>query len=67
MILEDVIDHAKLDKLNRQMAEDAQILQSKGDASPFNYNKGCVKRSRCKTCPTLIKALKKHPTGPTHD
>lgn len=40
VVLEDVIDHKKLDKLNSKMKEDAQMLQSLGDASPFNYNKG---------------------------
>ena len=67
VVLEDVIDHAKLDKLNTRMSEDAYTLQAKGDASPFNYNKGCVGCSRRNTCPTLIKALKKHPTRSTHD
>jgi len=46
VVLEDVIDRAKLDRLNRKMADDAHTLQSKGDASPFNYNKGCVGCSR---------------------
>src|SRR5580698_5026120 len=46
VVLEDVIDHAKLDRLNTKMAEDARTLQSQGDASPFNYNKGCVGCSR---------------------
>lgn len=40
VVLEDVIDHKKLDKLNAKMAEDAAILQSAGDESPYNYNKG---------------------------
>lgn len=39
VVLEDVIDHAKLDFLNQQMVVDAQILQSAGDV-PYNYNKG---------------------------
>lgn len=40
VVLEDVIDHDRLDALNAKMAEDARILQSAGEASPFNYNKG---------------------------
>lgn len=40
VVLEDVIPHDKLDFLNQKMVEDALILQSAGDASPFNYNKG---------------------------
>lgn len=42
VVLEDVIDHAKLDYLNEKMVEDARTLQSLGDASPYNYNKGLV-------------------------
>jgi hypothetical protein len=67
VVLEDVIDHTKLDRLNKKMADDAHALQSKGDASPFNYNKGCVGCSRCNTCPTLMRKLQEHPTRPTHD
>ncbi len=40
VVLEDVIDHAKLDYLNQKMVDDARTLQSLGDASPYNYNKG---------------------------
>ncbi|RFU27077.1 hypothetical protein B7463_g9275, partial [Scytalidium lignicola] len=40
VVLEDVIDHSKLDALNKKMIEDAAILQAAGDASPYNYNKG---------------------------
>jgi hypothetical protein len=67
VVLEDVIDHAKLDRLNIKMAEDAHTLQSKGDASPFNYNKGCVGCTRHHTYSTLMRALQEHPTRPTHD
>jgi hypothetical protein len=42
VVLEDVISHDKLDFLNKKMVEDALFLQSAGDASPFNYNKGSV-------------------------
>ncbi len=52
VVLEDVIDHSKLDFLNQKMLEDAYTLQSAGDASPYNYNKGLVftihrSRHRC--------------------
>lgn len=40
VVLENVVDHSKLDALNKKMVEDALTLQSAGDASPFNYNKG---------------------------
>lgn len=40
VVLEDVIDHSKLDALNEKMVRDAMTLQSAGGASPFNYNKG---------------------------
>jgi hypothetical protein len=42
VVLEDVIDHARLDALNAKMTEDARVLQSAGDASPYNYNKGFI-------------------------
>ncbi len=43
VVLEDVIDHAVLDRLNQKMIEDAYYLQSKKD-SPFNYNKGNIQQ-----------------------
>jgi ectoine hydroxylase-related dioxygenase (phytanoyl-CoA dioxygenase family) len=44
VVLEDVIEHSKLDALNRKMVEDALKLQSAGDASPYNYNKGNIQQ-----------------------
>ncbi|KAJ2956944.1 hypothetical protein NQZ79_g7295 [Umbelopsis isabellina] len=44
VVLEDVIEHAKLDRLNEKMVKDALFLQSAGDASPFNYNKGNIQQ-----------------------
>jgi hypothetical protein len=44
VILEDVIEHSQLDALNRRMVADALILQSAGDASPYNYNKGNIQQ-----------------------
>jgi hypothetical protein len=40
VVLQDVIEHSKLDHLNTTMIEDALKLQALGDAGPFNYNKG---------------------------
>jgi hypothetical protein len=40
VVLQDVISHDSLDKLNKKMVEDAHILTSRGDDSPHNYNKG---------------------------
>jgi hypothetical protein len=40
VVLQDVIEHSKLDHLNKTMVEDALKLQVLGDAGPFNYNKG---------------------------
>lgn len=40
VVLEDVIDHAKLDTLNGKMVKDLAILQAAGEKSPYNYNKG---------------------------
>jgi hypothetical protein len=40
VVLQNVIQHSKLDALNRTMVGDALKLQALGDAGPFNYNKG---------------------------
>lgn len=42
VVIEDAIDHARLDLLNQRMVQDALVLQSAGDASPYNFNKGSV-------------------------
>lgn len=44
VVLEDVIEHNKLDKLNVKMLEDAAKLQAKGDDGPYNYNKGNIQQ-----------------------
>ncbi|KAI8942907.1 hypothetical protein NX059_000946 [Plenodomus lindquistii] len=43
VVLEDMIDHAILDRLNEKMVKDAYELQSRKD-SPFNYNKGNIQQ-----------------------
>jgi hypothetical protein len=42
-VLEDLVDHKTLDKLNEKMVQDAYHLQSRTD-SPFNYNKGNIQQ-----------------------
>lgn len=43
VVLEDMVDHAVLDRLNKKMVEDAYQLQARKD-SPFNYNKGNIQQ-----------------------
>jgi hypothetical protein len=43
VVLEDLVDHATLDRLNVKMVEDAYELQGRKD-SPFNYNKGNIQQ-----------------------
>ena len=40
VVVENVIDHSILDTLNERMVQDAKELRSRGENSPFNYNKG---------------------------
>ncbi|KAI8623264.1 hypothetical protein F5Y19DRAFT_481887 [Xylariaceae sp. FL1651] len=40
VVIEDIIPHAYLDRLNTKMVEDAFILQARGEDGPFNYNIG---------------------------
>ena len=43
VVLENMIPHPTLDKLNTKMVQDAYHLQSRKD-SPFNYNKGNIQQ-----------------------
>ncbi|KAH3957360.1 hypothetical protein HBI38_178300 [Parastagonospora nodorum] len=43
VVIEDLVPHATLDRLNVKMVEDAYELQSRKD-SPFNYNKGNIQQ-----------------------
>lgn len=43
VLLEDLIPHSTLDKLNKKMVQDAYTLQSRKD-SPFNYHKGNIQQ-----------------------
>jgi hypothetical protein len=40
VVVQDAIEHSILDKLNQKMVQDALELRSRGENSPFNYNKG---------------------------
>ncbi|VUC37962.1 unnamed protein product [Clonostachys rosea] len=40
VVIEDAVQHDKLDILNEKMVDDTRKLQTLGDKSPFNYNKG---------------------------
>lgn len=44
VVVEDVVPHEHLDFLNRKMVHDAQVLQSRGENGPFNYNKGNIQQ-----------------------
>lgn len=43
VVLEDLVPHSMLDKLNKKMVEDAYELQKKKD-SPYNYHKGNIQQ-----------------------
>ncbi|EMD95586.1 hypothetical protein COCC4DRAFT_35383 [Bipolaris maydis ATCC 48331] len=43
VVVEDMVDHAVLDRLNKKMVQDAYELQARKD-SPFNYNKGNIQQ-----------------------
>ncbi|KAL1597818.1 hypothetical protein SLS60_008305 [Paraconiothyrium brasiliense] len=51
VVIEDLVQHATLDKLNTKMVEDAYDLQSRKD-SPFNYNKGNIQQD-----PPMVKGF----------
>lgn len=40
VVVEDAIPLEDLDHLNAKMIQDSALLQSRGEDSPFNYNKG---------------------------
>ena len=42
VVIENAVEHAKLDFLNQKMIQDALVLQSAGDKSPYNFHKGSV-------------------------
>ncbi|OGE56611.1 hypothetical protein PENARI_c003G11567 [Penicillium arizonense] len=44
VVVENVIPHDSLDRLNKKMIEDAYTLQSRKGDSPFNYNPGNIQQ-----------------------
>ncbi|EHA23287.1 hypothetical protein CBS63078_10891 [Aspergillus niger] len=44
VVVENVIPHDSLDRLNAKMTEDAYTLRNKKDGSPFNYNPGNIQQ-----------------------
>ncbi|OJD34470.1 phytanoyl-dioxygenase [Diplodia corticola] len=44
VVLQGLIKHENLDRLNKKMVEDAYVLQAMGDDGPFNYNKGNIQQ-----------------------
>ena len=44
VVVENVIPHDCLNRLNKKMVEDAYYLQSKKDDAPFNYNLGNIQQ-----------------------
>jgi hypothetical protein len=44
VVVENVVPHESLDRLNKKMAEDAYTLQSKKQNSPYNYNPGNIQQ-----------------------
>ncbi|CAI7662409.1 unnamed protein product [Penicillium glandicola] len=44
VVVEDVIPHDCLDRLNKKMIEDAYFLRSKKGDTPFNYNPGNIQQ-----------------------
>ncbi|KAI1132185.1 hypothetical protein F5Y10DRAFT_6876 [Nemania abortiva] len=44
VVVEGVVPHEHLDRLNTKMVEDALILQARGEDGPFNYNVGNIQQ-----------------------
>ncbi len=40
VVIDNIVPHADIDRLNTKMVEDARTLQARGDGGPFNYNLG---------------------------
>jgi len=56
VVIEDLVPHAPLDRLNVKMVEDAYELQSRKD-SPFNYNKGNIQQDPPMTAEWFSEAI----------
>lgn len=46
IVVENVFDHMRLNKLNERMVKDAYELQARKENSPYNYNKGNIQVNR---------------------
>ena len=46
IVVENVFDHMRLNKLNERMVKDAYELQARKEDSPYNYNKGNIQVGR---------------------
>lgn len=44
VVIEDLVEHSRLDALNKRMVEDAYTLQARKEDSPFNYNRGNIQQ-----------------------
>lgn len=44
VVIEDLIRHDVLDRLNEKMVQDAFILQARKEDSPYNYNRGNIQQ-----------------------
>ena len=42
VMLENVVPHDALDRLNKRMVDDARTLFARGEDSPYNYNRGAL-------------------------
>ncbi|SLM40838.1 Phytanoyl-CoA dioxygenase [Lasallia pustulata] len=44
IVVENIFDHMRLNKLNEKMVEDAYELQARKENSPYNYNRGNIQQ-----------------------
>jgi nitrite reductase/ring-hydroxylating ferredoxin subunit len=44
VVIENVVPHAALDRLNEKIVRDAYTLQSRKENSPYNYNRGNIQQ-----------------------
>lgn len=66
VVIENAVEHAKLDVLNQKMVQDALVLQSAGDNSPYNFHKGSVS-SWTRASLSLTSPTQKHPARSAND
>lgn len=44
VVVEGIVPHDSLDRLNKKMVDDAYALRSKKDETPYNYNPGNIQQ-----------------------